>query len=114
MVKVALLVDIEQEWFSPKSPYSLGENKDYRKRIKQLVDILRKNKIPIVFTQHIEPKGEPAFHKGKESDRIGSCRNNDKPLCQKHSCRRLGQGIQDHGCNRLLLVSFRKNRQGSL
>src|SRR3989344_8989032 len=84
MVKVALLVDIEQEWFSPKSPYSLGENKDYRKRIKQLVDILRKNKIPIVFTQHIEPKGEPAFQKGTEGvELIAELSRKTEPLVAK-------------------------------
>ena len=66
MTKAALLVDIEKEWFNPKSPYFLGEHKEYRVKIKRLVDYLRKNKIPIIFTQHIEPEGEPAFQKGTE------------------------------------------------
>lgn len=76
MVKIAVIVDSENEWFNPKSPYFLGENIDYRKRMKKLTDFLRKKKIPIVFTRHIEPEEsptltesasnccEPAFQKG--------------------------------------------------
>ncbi len=64
MTTVALLVDIENEWFDPKSPYFLGENKEYKIKIKKLTDFLRKKKTTIIFTQHIEPKGEPAFQKG--------------------------------------------------
>ena len=64
MSKVTIIVDTEKEWFNQKSPYFLGSNLDYRRRIKNLVAFLRKNKIPIIFTQHIEPEGEPAFQKG--------------------------------------------------
>ncbi len=66
MAKVAVIVDTVNEWFNPKSPYFLGENKEYRSKMKKLTDFLRKNKTPIIFIQHIEPKGEPAFQKGTD------------------------------------------------
>ncbi len=85
MSKVAVIVDTVNEWFNAKSPYFLGENKDYRKRIKQLTDLLRKSKIPIVFTQHIEPRGEPAFQKNTKGIELipELSRKPDEPIITK-------------------------------
>ncbi len=68
MSKVAIILDTVNEWFNPKSPYFLGENKEYRNKMKKLTEVLRKNKTPIVFIQHIEPDGEVGFQRG--TDRV--------------------------------------------
>ncbi|MBI4163903.1 MAG: cysteine hydrolase [Candidatus Aenigmarchaeota archaeon] len=85
MNKVAVIVDTVNEWFNPKSPYFLGENKKYRSKMKELADSLRKNKIPIVFIQHIEPDGEVGFQRG--TDRIEIIpelgRKKDEPIITK-------------------------------
>ncbi|HLD57013.1 MAG TPA: isochorismatase family cysteine hydrolase [archaeon] len=85
MTKVAVIVDTVNEWFNPKSPYFLGENKEYRNKMKKLTNFLRKNKIKTIFIQHIESDGEVGFQKG--TDRVELIpelgRKKDEPIVTK-------------------------------
>ena len=62
MAKRALiLVDFQEEWADPNSPYFIGDIEEVIEGVNKLIDYCRKERYKIIFTSHVEPGSEESF-----------------------------------------------------
>ena len=71
MAKRALiLVDWQNEWVDPDSPYFIGGIDDTIDNVNELIKYCRQNKYKIIFTRHIEEDSEESWQPGSENVEI--------------------------------------------
>ena len=68
--KTLLLIDFENEWTIPTSPYYVGDLKDLITKINQLIDSCRNNNYKIIFITHIEKDSDIVFKENSNNIEI--------------------------------------------
>lgn len=53
MPKALLIIDVQEEWRSPKSPLYLGDFNDLVQNVKSLANFARSKSIPVIWVTHV-------------------------------------------------------------
>ena len=65
-----VLIDWQNEWTNPASPWYVGEIGDTIGRLNRLIDNCRRQKYKVIFTRHIEAGSDAEFAPDSESIEI--------------------------------------------